>query len=358
MNRKVALVLLLLTAIAIGIYFYFVPHESEIVLTGIVTTDDVIVSAQIAGRLETLKVKQGDTVKKGDTLAIIQPAAQQADMAYYENTQQQAATQVAQSESELRFQELQSQNQILQAQSNLASAEAQVKQAEAELENATLTFRRTDELYKKGVETIQAFDQARTTRDALTARLDSLRKLAQSAKAALDLAKSTQEQIAMRRAGVDMNKHQLAAVRAQRDKAKVQLDYTEIKAPIDGIVDVRAALQGEVVNPAQAIVTIINPDDLWIRADVEETYIDRIKLGDKLNVKLPSGATRESVVFYRAADADYATQRDVSRTKRDIRTFEIRLRCDNKDRALAVGMTAYVTLPLAKNDGTPTTSTR
>ena len=47
-------------------------------------------------------------------------------------------------------------------------------------------------------------------------------------------------------------------------------------------------------------------------------------------------------------DADFATQRDVSRTKRDIKTFEIRLRCDNKDRALAVGMTAYVILPSVK----------
>jgi HlyD family secretion protein len=47
-------------------------------------------------------------------------------------------------------------------------------------------------------------------------------------------------------------------------------------------------------------------------------------------------------------DADYATQRDVSRTKRDIKTFEIRLRCDNGDRGLAVGMTAYVLMPLGK----------
>jgi HlyD family secretion protein len=45
-------------------------------------------------------------------------------------------------------------------------------------------------------------------------------------------------------------------------------------------------------------------------------------------------------------DAEYATQRDVSRTKRDIKTFEIRLRCDNRDRRLAVGMSAYVTLPV------------
>ena len=66
-----------------------------------------------------------------------------------------------------------------------------------------------------------------------------------------------------------------------------------------------------------------------------------------LTVRLPSGAEREGTVFFRGIDADYATQRDVSRTKRNIRTFEIRLRCDNRDRGLAVGMTAYVTLPLS-----------
>jgi len=122
------------------------------------------------------------------------------------------------------------------------------------------------------------------------------------------------------------------------------LDYTQIRAPSDGIVDVRAALEGEVVNPGQGIVTLIDPGQLWVRADVEETYIDSFKLGDKLPVRLPSGAERTGTVFFRGIDADYATQRDVSRTKRDIKTFEIRLRCNNDDQALAVGMTAYVTL--------------
>jgi HlyD family secretion protein len=94
------------------------------------------------------------------------------------------------------------------------------------------------------------------------------------------------------------------------------------------------------------VVTLINQDDLWIRVDVEETYIDRVRLGDVFRVRLPSGAEREGKVIYRGVDAAFATQRDVSRTKRDIKTFEVRLRVDNADRRLAVGMTAYVLLPL------------
>jgi len=158
------------------------------------------------------------------------------------------------------------------------------------------------------------------------------------------LARANAEQVSVRRSQLQANEHQEAAANAQRAKADVRLAYTEIHAPIDGIVDVRAVRPGEIVSPGQPVVTLINPDDLWVRADVEETYIDRVRLGDKLTVRLPSGAEREGTVFHRGVDAGFATQRDVSRTKRDIRTFEIRLRVDNRDRALAVGMTAYVLL--------------
>jgi HlyD family secretion protein len=140
--------------------------------------------------------------------------------------------------------------------------------------------------------------------------------------------------------------HSQAAAAAQRSKADVRLAYAEIHAPIDGQVDVRAVRSGEYVSPGQPVVTLVNPDDLWVRADVEESYIERVRIGDTLPVRLPSGAERPGVVFYRGVDAAYATQRDVSRTKRDIKTFEVRLRVDNKDRALAVGMTAYVSLPV------------
>ena len=151
----------------------------------------------------------------------------------------------------------------------------------------------------------------------------------------------------MRRSQLEVSKHQSAAAVAQRDKADVRMQYTEIHAPVGGIVNVRAAREGEVVAPAQPIVTIVNPDDLWVRVDVEESYIDRLRLGDQLTVRLPSGVERQGTIFYRSLDGAFATQRDVSRTKRDIRTFEVRLRLDNADRRLAIGMTTYVLLLLA-----------
>jgi len=281
-GRKVILILLVLAAVAAGCYFAFNRPAAGLVLTGTVTTDAVIVAPEIQGRLQQLFVRPGDLVTNGELLAQIQPEQWQADAAFYASSQQQSTADLA--------------------------------QAQADLENARLNFERISGLYSNLVESAQAYDASRMTFESAKARVESVQQ-------------------------------KIEAVTAQKQKAEVYLRYTKIVAPTNGVVDTRAALQGEVVNPGQAVVTLINPDDLWVRADVEETYVDRIHLGDQMPVRLPSGATREGTVFYRGVDADYATQRDVSRTKRDIKTFEIRLRCDNADRALAVGMTAYVQLP-------------
>lgn len=329
-----------------AVYYVALRKPASIVLTGVVTTDDVRVGSMIQGRLDKLNVRSGDMVRKGELLARIQPQEALADVKYYEKSQEASAAAVDEAESELKFLETQTREQIRQAEANVAVNRAQVQQALADLDNARLEFKREQGLRKRQMNSQQALDLARTTYQGARAHADSLRKQVQAAEAALEIAKANLEQISVRKAALASANQQLAAADAQTDMAKVRLAYTEVRAPITGIVDVRAALQGEIVNPGDTIVTLVNPDDLWIRADVEESYIDRIHLGDKLQVRLPSGRLRMCKVFYRGVDANYATQRDVSRTKRDIKTFEIRLRCDNTDRSLALGMTAYVTLPL------------
>src|ERR1043166_2017832 len=340
------LILIILIGVGYAAYSYLGRPPSELTLTGIVTTNDVVVSPHISGQISELKCNEGDVVKKDQVIAVIRPDELQAETAYYAHSVEGLGSQVRESEAALRFQARQTGDQIKQAESNLAAVEAQQMAATADLENAKLVFERTRNLSQKGVDSPQALDQSRTAYDAAEARVESLKKQVEAQRSALALAHANAEQVAVRRSQVQSTQQQQQAAMAQRTKGEVRLAYTEVHAPIDGIVDVKAVRVGEVVNPGQPIVTLINPDDLWIRADVEETYIDRIRLGDKMQIRLPSGDTREGTVFYRGVDAGFATQRDVSRTKRDIKTFEIRLRADNKDRRLAVGMTAYVLLPL------------
>ncbi|HEY7290638.1 MAG TPA: efflux RND transporter periplasmic adaptor subunit [Vicinamibacterales bacterium] len=340
------IVLVLIAAAGYGAYAYVNRPPTSLTLTGIVTTNDVIVSPQIAGQIEKLLVKEGDQVKPDQLVAVLRPDELKADTAYYTQNVEGLSSQIRESEATLRFQERQLSDQIAQAESTLASTEAQVKAAAADLEQARTTYSRTQNLSQQNVVSPQELDQARTTFSSAQAKLDALNKQVDAQKAAVALARSNAEQVAARRSQVQTNTHMQAAAAAQRAKADVRLAYTEVKAPIAGFVDVRAVREGEFVNPGQPIVTVINPDDLWVRIDVEESYIDRVRLGDKLQVILPSGLQREGTVIFRGADASFATQRDVSRTKRDIKTFEVRLRVDNTDRRFAVGMTAYVLLPL------------
>jgi multidrug resistance efflux pump len=330
---------------AAGAYAYLRARPAVLVLTGIVTTNDVIVSPQIAGQIGQLVVNEGDAVTQGQLVAVINPDELRADTAYYAQNVQGLSSQVRESEAALRYQLRQTADQIKQAESTLASIEAQVDAASADLDHARVTYARTQDLSRRGVVSPQDLDQARVSVSAAQGRLDALKRQVEAQRSAVALARANAEQIALRRNQVQTSEHLQAAAAAQRTKADVRLRYSEIHAPIDGIVDVRAVRVGEIVNPGQPIVTLINPDDLWIRADVEESYIDRVRIGETLTVRLPSGVERQGTVFYRGVDASFATQRDVSRTKRDIKTFEVRLRVDNRDRRLAVGMTAYVLLP-------------
>ncbi len=349
MMKRKALVTLGIAALALAVVYALTRPPGKIVLTGIVTTEEVIVSPEIQGRLQQLLVKEGDATTNGQLLAVIQAQEWKADVAFYASSVEQSDSQIAQAKADLKYQQAQTTNQIQQAQATLAATEAQRQQAQADLEDATLRLQREESLHQRGVDSPADYDQRRTARDAAKAHVEALDQQVRAARAAVALAESNIEQVAARRAALDAVTHQKNAATAQEEKAAVRLDYTHIRSPVNGIVDTRTALQGEVVNPGQPIVTLIDPDNLWVRADVEESYIDRIHLGDKMRVRFPSGQEREGTVFFRSVDADYATQRDVSRTKRDINTFELRLRCDNRDRALAVGMTAYVTLPSQKS---------
>src|SRR5208283_5050165 len=103
MKIPAILILLLVLAIGGGVYYATRPDSRKITLAGIVTTDELIVSPEIRGRLQQLLVKEGDTVSAGQLLAVIQPQEQLADLAYFSSNNQQSAAQVVQAKADLEF---------------------------------------------------------------------------------------------------------------------------------------------------------------------------------------------------------------------------------------------------------------
>jgi HlyD family secretion protein len=341
---RIFLVAVVLAAAGVATY-WATARPGPLVLTGIVTTDDIVVGPQIAGQVNQLLVKEGDAVKRDQLLAVIAPDELRADESYYTHNAEGLAVQVEEGQAALRYQLQQTEQQIRQAVATLASIQAQRAEASADFENAKVELTRVQELVKTGAISKQELDKQQTLYDTTKAKLDAVERQLEAQQATVALARAAEDQVAMKRSAIAAAEQERAAAIAQTQKASVRLGYSEVHSPADGVVDVRAARRGEVVAAGQALLTLIDPDDLWVRVDVEESYIDRVRIGDSLTVRFPSGETRPGVVFHRAVDAGFATQRDVSRTKRDIKTFEVRLRVDNHDRRMAVGMTAYVLFP-------------
>ena len=302
------------------------------------------------GRLQELLAKEGDAVKQGQLLGRIQPQEWKADVAFYADSEQQSAAQVDRGRGQPALPGgADRQPDAPGRGESRRGAGAGRAGAWPIAENARLNFEREEAMYRKGVESAQAFDQARTAYDAprRTSRRCASRSRPPKRRSRWPRATPTRSpRAAPRSTPTSINWRRWARRRRRR---KVHLDYTEIRAPIDGIVDVRAALQGEVVSPGQGD-RHADRSGRPVGAGRRRGELHRLGPPRRHDDGAPAvrRRARRARVFYRGVDADYATQRDVSRTKRDIKTFEIRLRCDNADRSLAVGMTAYVILPLAE----------
>jgi len=342
---KFFIFLLVLVLLATGYFFYSTDRSSDTVLIGIVDANQVIVSSKIAGRLEKLNVDEGSQVKAGDLIAEIDSDELQAQKTAAEATINAYNMQV----SSLRATEAQTLGEtnsgVVNAQARAAAAQATLAQAKADLARVQSDSERMIKLAEQGV----ASDQERVRADeqlkAQHAAVESAQKNLDAAQADLISARARIHSQRAASSNVAANEAQVANARAQLAQAETRLGYTKIYAPVSGTVSVRAARQGEVVNPGTPIVTIVDFADTWVRAAAPETEGRFIAVGDKFGVRLPQGKPIEGTVIFKAVEGDYATQRDVSRRKRDIKTIGLKLKVDNPKGELVPGMTAEVLLP-------------
>jgi HlyD family secretion protein len=341
-RNKVLILLAIIFAVSLGYYLFSTPRSPDLVLIGTVDSNQVIVSPQIQGRLARLLVDEGTPVKQGDLIAVLDPSELEAQERAASAMIDSLRSQVSATEATRDATAGSTSSTVANAQARLASARAQLLQAEATLQRVESDSRRTIELARSGVASDQDRVQAESNLKAQQATVQSLRDQVTAAEADLNTAVANTHQAHAAQSTVQSTRAQLANAEAQLKEAEVRLGYTKIYAPITGTVSVRAAREGEVLNAGQAIVTLVDLGDTWVRAAIPETYADHIGLGDTLRVELPGGTVVPGKVFFKSAEADFATQRDVSRRKRDIKTIVLKVRLDNPKGAYVPGMTAEV----------------
>lgn len=344
-GRKFIGVFVVIFLVALGIYWFSTPSGREIPLTGVVDGNEVIVSPQITGRLVTLTVDEGSAVKKGDLIGQLDSKELEASWAAAKANVASLEAQVREANHNYTWTDDQTDASLKQAQATLTSTQAQLDQAQANLWRDQTDNERMQKLFDSGVESAQDRDHAEATLKASQANVKSLEETVSAEQAGMDVAKANRKQVDVRQSEVATTIAQLEQARAAAAETETQLGYTKIYAPIAGVVSVRVAKQGEVVSQGSPIVVIVDVDHLWVRADVEESYIDSVRFGQTMHVRLPSGDVLQGQVFFKGVENDFATQRDVSRTKRDIKTFAIKVSLPSDDDRLFTGMTATVLLP-------------
>lgn len=344
-GRKFIGVFVVIFLVALGIYWFSTPSGREIPLTGVVDGNEVIVSPQITGRLVTLTVDEGSAVKKGDLIGQLDSKELEASWAAAKANVASLEAQVREANHNYTWTDDQTDASLKQAQATLTSTQAQLDQAQANLWRDQTDNERMQKLFDSGVESAQDRDHAEATLKASQANVKSLEETVSAEQAGMEVAKANRKQVDVRQSEVATTIAQLEQARAAAAETETQLGYTKIYAPIGGIVSVRVAKQGEVVSQGSPIVVIVDVDHLWVRADVEESYIDSVRFGQTMHVRLPSGDVLQGQVFFKGVENDFATQRDVSRTKRDIKTFAIKVSLPSDDDRLFTGMTATVLLP-------------
>ncbi len=344
-RNKFLILLSVIVAISAVYYFFSTPRGNDLVLVGTVDANQIVVSPQIQGRILKLLVDEGTPVKQGDLIAVLDPSELEAEERAAAAMIASLRSQVSATEYTQKSTKGSTASDVANAQAQLQASRAQLAQAEAMLTRTESDSRRTIGLANAGVASEQEKVQAEQNLKAQQASVDSLREQVSAAQATLNSAIARTNQATAAASTVASTRAQMENAVAQLKEAEVRLGYTKIYAPVTGTVLVRAAREGEVVNSGQAIVTVVDFSDSWVRAAIPETDADHIGYGDTLKIRLPGGTEVPGKVFYKAAEADFATQRDVGRRKRDIRTLVLKVRLDNPKGAYVPGMTAEVLVP-------------
>lgn len=230
-------------------------HNKDVItIFGNVDIRQVDLGFRVAGRLEKMVFEEGDTVKTGDMIAVLDKAPYEASLASAKAQLLQATANYDKYVRGNRPQEI-------------AEARANVHQLEAVYANAVITLERQAKQLKVEATSQQAYD------DALAKKMEGEAQL-KNAKEALSLAEE-----GFRHEDIKGAKAAMETAKAQVESAQINLDDTTIYSPSDGIMMTRVREPGAIVDPQAIVYTLCLHNPVWVRAYVSETNLGRIKPG-------------------------------------------------------------------------------
>jgi len=288
-------------------------------MQGWVEADFVFVGPDEAGRVETLNVREGETVATGAPLFAVDADLQQADV-------NNARAQVAEARARLKRLEA-----AQQRKEEIAVLEAQEKRAEAMLALSTAELDRQQSLSAKGVGTQAQLDTAKANFNRDKAALDEVRQ------------QMTVARLSARDEDIAASRQTLAAAEARRNSAETRLARRKLASPVSGTVQQIYFRPGEMVPAGKPVVAILPPGNIKIRFFVAEAMLAKVAYGDSVAVTCDGCKPVSAKVSFIARAAEYTPPVIYSLEERNKLVFMVEARTDTPD-GLRVGQPVQVLL--------------
>jgi HlyD family secretion protein len=304
------------------IWFLLKPQPTNtIAFSGRIEGYETDISTKSPGRVESVSVREGDTVKQGQMLVHLEDAEIQAEyqvassqVVAAQKRAMDARLQISVAENQIADAKLSYQQTVGDSQGKVAEAEglvttaqafseqekARVEEARALLEQARVDQQRYATLAQEGADTAQRYDLAKTAYNTALAALHSREKAAEAAHQAIEVAQGKWQQAQTTTVNPDRQETQIARLQTQlaqsrsrwaatqadtktaqanRQLIQTRLNNLTVNSPIDGVITVRSIEPGTVVLPTRPLLRIVNLNKVYMRGFIPEAEIGKIKVG-------------------------------------------------------------------------------
>ena len=319
-NLLIGVMALVGIILAVSIIGYFVSRPKDIVIQGEAEATEYRVSGKVPGRIEEFRAQEGDAVRKGDTLVIIDSPEIRSKIAEANAAKAAAVAQKNKAMNGARAEQITGAYEMWQK--ALVGEEVMRK-----------SYERIKSLHDQKVVSDQKYDEVEAQYNAAVAT-------AKAAKSQYDMAVK----------GARQEDKDAAVALVERANAAVRLvnsykDEIRLTSPADGIIAARYPKVGELVGQGSPIMTIQDLEDMWFTFNIREDRLHKMQQGDKITLTVPAldNAQVSATVYYMAVRESYATWRATKEMGEfDTRTFEVRARPDAPVKGLRPGMSVIM----------------
>jgi HlyD family secretion protein len=312
-------------------------NEATVLLAGIIEGPEVNIAPKVSGKIAEMYCKEGDPVKAGQVVFRLESNDLKAAVDEATAVVERSRANIRVSESAIRY----ARTVVDAAVSDIGMAQAEAEKVRAKMNDAGAKLARVKALYKQRLISEDEFETAATADASAAADLSSAQAKivgVQSKKeAALAQLDSAENQLLLAKSDLKQSEANLSY-------ALTKLSDTTVVSPTSGTVVFKALEKGEMVSPGVTVLTVVDLSNLYARADVDERWVEKIPLGSEATLRTEGSPNRpfKGKVSEVGRYAEFATQRDMTRGRQDIKTFRVKVSFQDPSGFLKPGMTVDV----------------